>query len=123
MLELARFVPNTGVRPVPINTSGAAVSSVIHSAFGREVKIDRPRCRWPHAVADGSAAPALDEAARPGFGRVQSSADRSTLASPDWDVLVIGRSVTEATDPASALRELYDTLGHRGTHQPVGQGW
>ena len=44
-----------------------------------------------------------------------SAADRSTLASPQWDVLVIGRSVTEAIDPASALRDLYDMLGHHGT--------
>jgi 3-keto-L-gulonate-6-phosphate decarboxylase/transcriptional regulator with XRE-family HTH domain len=51
-----------------------------------------------------------------------SPADRSALASPDWDVLVIGRSVAEATDPAGALRELYDTLGYRGPRQTARSG-
>ncbi len=40
-----------------------------------------------------------------------SAADRTALTSPEWDVLVIGRSVTEATDPARALRELNETIG------------
>ena len=40
-----------------------------------------------------------------------SAADRATLASREWDVLVIGRSISEAVEPADALRELYGTLG------------
>lgn len=44
-----------------------------------------------------------------------SAADRSTLSSPEWDILVIGRSITEAVDPAGALRELQETLGRDTT--------
>jgi 3-keto-L-gulonate-6-phosphate decarboxylase/transcriptional regulator with XRE-family HTH domain len=51
-----------------------------------------------------------------------SSADRSALASPDWDVLVVGRSITEATEPARALRELYDALGRRGSAHAAWRG-
>jgi 3-keto-L-gulonate-6-phosphate decarboxylase len=51
-----------------------------------------------------------------------SSADRSALASPDWDVLVVGRGITEATDPARALRDLYDALGRRGSAHAAWRG-
>ncbi|MFD6321735.1 hypothetical protein ACFWOL_02445 [Streptomyces sp. NPDC058442] len=42
-----------------------------------------------------------------------SSTDRMVLRSPEWDVLIVGRSVTEATDPATAARLLTQLI-----HQP-----
>ncbi|MFE1010039.1 orotidine 5'-phosphate decarboxylase / HUMPS family protein [Streptomyces sp. NPDC058794] len=42
-----------------------------------------------------------------------SSTDRTVLRSPEWDVLIVGRSVTEATQPATAARSLTQLI-----HQP-----
>lgn len=42
-----------------------------------------------------------------------SATDRSVAASPDWDILIVGRSITEATRPAAAAKQLHD-LVHGG---------
>ncbi|WP_217137092.1 orotidine 5'-phosphate decarboxylase / HUMPS family protein [Streptomyces sp. AC558_RSS880] len=42
-----------------------------------------------------------------------SSTDRTVLRSPEWDVLIVGRSVTEATHPTTAARLLTQLI-----HQP-----
>ncbi|MEU4215863.1 orotidine 5'-phosphate decarboxylase / HUMPS family protein [Actinoplanes sp. NPDC026623] len=42
-----------------------------------------------------------------------SSTDHDIVASPDWDILIIGRSVAEAVDPAEAARQLIDLVRRR----------
>ncbi|GGK34696.1 hypothetical protein GCM10010124_29200 [Pilimelia terevasa] len=45
-----------------------------------------------------------------------SPADNAALASPDWDILIVGRSVTEAVDPAAAAARFAQHVAahHRG---------
>ena len=38
--------------------------------------------------------------------------DPSTIASPDWDILIVGRGVADAVEPADTCRRLVD-LVHR----------
>jgi 3-keto-L-gulonate-6-phosphate decarboxylase/transcriptional regulator with XRE-family HTH domain len=42
-----------------------------------------------------------------------SPTDHGIIASPDWDILIIGRSVAEAIDPAIAAREITELVGRR----------
>jgi 3-keto-L-gulonate-6-phosphate decarboxylase len=39
-----------------------------------------------------------------------SATDRSVAASPDWDILIVGRAVAEATRPELAAKQLYDLI-------------
>jgi len=44
-----------------------------------------------------------------------SPTDHKVVASPDWDVLVVGRSITEAVDPAAAARRFLEQItAHTG---------
>lgn len=42
-----------------------------------------------------------------------SPTDYDIAASPDWDILIIGRSVAEAVDPAGAAREITELVDRR----------
>lgn len=42
-----------------------------------------------------------------------SVTDQSVLSSPDWDILIIGRSIAEAVDPAAAAEQLLGLVHRR----------
>jgi 3-keto-L-gulonate-6-phosphate decarboxylase/transcriptional regulator with XRE-family HTH domain len=44
-----------------------------------------------------------------------SPTDHDIIASRGWDILIIGRSITEAVNPAQAAREIIDLVPDRGT--------
>ena len=44
-----------------------------------------------------------------------STTDRGVLQSRDWDILIVGRSVSEAVDPAEAARHLVDVIREHPT--------
>ncbi|MEV4515598.1 orotidine 5'-phosphate decarboxylase / HUMPS family protein [Dactylosporangium sp. NPDC049525] len=46
-----------------------------------------------------------------------SASDHGILAAPDWDILIVGRSVTEAVDPATTTRQLVDLIRRRSTKE------
>jgi 3-keto-L-gulonate-6-phosphate decarboxylase len=41
-----------------------------------------------------------------------SPSDHALIASPDWDVLIVGRSIADAVDPASAARTIVELVRH-----------
>ena len=45
-----------------------------------------------------------------------SATDYSVILSTDWDILIVGRGIAEAVDPASAASRLSSLVSeHRGT--------
>lgn len=46
-----------------------------------------------------------------------SPSDHALIASHDWDVLIVGRSIADAVDPASATRTLVELVRH--DHRPT----
>ena len=40
------------------------------------------------------------------------ASDHALIASPDWDVLIVGRSIADAVDPASAARAIVELVRH-----------
>ncbi|WP_116051396.1 orotidine 5'-phosphate decarboxylase / HUMPS family protein [Amycolatopsis palatopharyngis] len=46
-----------------------------------------------------------------------STTDHAIFASPDWDILIIGRSIADAVDPASAANHIVE-LAHRTERHP-----
>jgi len=45
-----------------------------------------------------------------------SVTDHSVLFSPSWDILIIGRSITEAVQPATDANRLFNLVrSHKGT--------
>jgi 3-keto-L-gulonate-6-phosphate decarboxylase len=39
-----------------------------------------------------------------------STTDHPTITSPEWDILIVGRSVADAVNPAVAARRLADLV-------------
>lgn len=44
-----------------------------------------------------------------------STTDRLCLRNPDWDILIVGRAITEAVAPMTAIRQLVDLIEPRST--------
>ena len=45
-----------------------------------------------------------------------STVDGAVFASPDWDILIVGRGVTDAVDPATAAKNLVELVHLSGRH-------
>jgi 3-keto-L-gulonate-6-phosphate decarboxylase len=50
----------------------------------------------------------LPDAVSGGYG----STDYAIFASSDWDILIVGRSVADATDPATAAARIVELVRH-----------
>jgi 3-keto-L-gulonate-6-phosphate decarboxylase len=47
-----------------------------------------------------------------------TASDPAVIASPHWDVLIVGRSVTESLDPLRATHEIVDLLSRLAERNP-----
>ncbi|MEV0135646.1 hypothetical protein AB0H83_45255 [Dactylosporangium sp. NPDC050688] len=77
----------------------------------------RPRRPRPNSAGLVTADAPLEQTAVAVSGGFSASV-HGVVAAPDWDLLIVGRGIAEAVDPAAPARQLVDLVRRRSIKEP-----